>query len=83
MFYGRDSLIFIKQLLTFIGLTSGYKLKSFYKWVINPFSTNVSLMYKPGSWFLLVKCLKNTCGSKNGLRMKMIYLNSTLTKSFT
>ena len=29
---------------------------------INPFSTNVLLMQKPGSWFLLVKCLKNTCG---------------------
>ena len=24
--------------------------------------TNVSLMWKPGSWFLLAKCLKNTCG---------------------
>ena len=29
---------------------------------INPFSTNVSLTDKPGSWFLPVKCLKNTCG---------------------
>ena len=28
-----------------------------------PFSTNVPLMDKPGSWFLLAKCLKNTCGS--------------------
>ena len=31
--------------------------------LINPFSTNVSLTDKPGSWFLLLKCLKNTCGS--------------------
>ena len=30
---------------------------------LNPFSTNVPLMDKPGSWFLLAKCLKNTCGS--------------------
>ena len=29
---------------------------------INPFSTNVPVMNKPGSWFLLAKCLKNTCG---------------------
>ena len=28
----------------------------------NPFSTNVPLTDKPGSWFLLAKCLKNTCG---------------------
>ena len=28
----------------------------------NPFSTNVPLMDKPGSWFLLAKCLKNTYG---------------------
>ena len=26
----------------------------------DPFSTNVPLMYKPGSWFLLAKCLKST-----------------------
>ena len=29
---------------------------------INPFLTNVPLMDKPNSWFLLAKCLKNTCG---------------------
>ena len=28
----------------------------------NPFLTNVPLTDKPGSWFLLAKCLKNTCG---------------------
>ena len=28
---------------------------------INTFSTNVPLVLKPGSWFLLAKCLKNTC----------------------
>ena len=27
----------------------------------NPFSTNVPLTDKPGSWLLLAKCLKNTC----------------------
>ena len=30
--------------------------------LFNPFSTNVSLIDKSGSWFLLAKCLKNTCG---------------------
>ena len=29
---------------------------------IHQFSTNVPLMGKPGCWFLLAKCLKNTCG---------------------
>ena len=29
---------------------------------INPLSTNVSIMDKSGSRFLLPKCLKNTCG---------------------
>ena len=29
---------------------------------LNSFSTNVPIMDKPGSWFLLPKCLKNTCG---------------------
>ena len=32
------------------------------KITFNPFSTNVPFMDKPGSWFLLAKCLKNTCG---------------------
>ena len=30
--------------------------------VFNPFSTSVPLMDKPGDWFLLAKCLKNTRG---------------------
>ena len=29
---------------------------------VNPFSSNVPFMDKPGSWFLLAKCLKSTCG---------------------
>ena len=29
---------------------------------INTFSTNAPLMDKPGSGFLLAKCLKNACG---------------------
>ena len=29
---------------------------------LNLFSTNVPFVDKPGSWFLLAKCLKNTCG---------------------
>ena len=30
---------------------------------IYPFSTNVPLKDKPGRWFLLAKCWKNTCGT--------------------
>ena len=30
--------------------------------LVKPFSTNAPLIEKPGSWFLLAKCLKNTCG---------------------
>ena len=37
-------------------------LGTFIGWCLNPFSTNVPFMDKPGSWFLLAKCLKNTCG---------------------
>ena len=37
---------------------NSYRLKK----CLNPFSTNVSLTDKPGNWFLLAKCLKNTCG---------------------
>ena len=32
------------------------------EWLVNPFSTNVPIMDKAGSWFLLAECLKNTCG---------------------
>ena len=34
----------------------------FVKNSFNPFSINVPLMQKPGSWVLLAKCLKDTCG---------------------
>ena len=30
--------------------------------IINPFSTNVPIMDKLGSWFSLAKYLKNSCG---------------------
>ena len=30
--------------------------------VFNPFQANVPIMEKTGSWFLLAKCVKNTCG---------------------
>ena len=33
-----------------------------YGFAIDPFSTNVPFTDKLGSWFLLAKCLKNTCG---------------------
>ena len=31
--------------------------------LLNPFSTSAPFTDKAGSWFLLAKCLKNTCGS--------------------
>ena len=34
--------------------------KSFSFFWFNPFSTNFPIMVKPGSWFLIAKCLKNT-----------------------
>ena len=39
-------------------------LENFLEFVekVNPFSTNVPIMDKPSSWFLLAKCLRNTCG---------------------
>ena len=52
------------------GNTGGQDLKKFSVIVhfafdrvwFNRFSANVPLTYKQGSWFLLAKCLKNTCG---------------------
>ena len=38
------------------------QLKNYGFTTLNPFSTNVPLTDKPGSWFSLAKCLKNTCG---------------------
>ena len=46
--------------------------------LINPFSTNVPFMDKPGSWFLLAKCLKNTCG-----RLTFFTLPQVFFKHFT
>ena len=41
---------------------SKYKILPIMALFINPFSTNVSLMDEPGSWFLLAKCLKTPVG---------------------
>ena len=43
-------------------LKSLLKRISFKEVYFNPFSTNISLTDKADSWFLLAKCLKNTCG---------------------
>ena len=44
----------------------GHNFNSHTKFIIieqvNLFSINVPFMDKPGSWFLLATCLKNTCG---------------------
>ena len=49
-------LLFYHYLYTFTWLIDS--LLSNFASIINPFSTNVSLMQKPGSRFLLAKCLK-------------------------
>ena len=54
---------------------------------LNPFSTNVPLRMKPGSWFLPAKCLKNNCGRVTfQVKMQVIdlhlYVNVTLTQVF-
>ena len=42
---------------------------------VNPFSTNVLFMDKPSSWFLLAKCLRNTCGRMTfSVKMQVINL---------
>ena len=41
----------------FCGLKCG-----FHELLLYPFPANVALMKKPGSWFLLANCVKNTCG---------------------
>ena len=46
--------------------------------VFNPFSTNIPIMDKPGSCFLLPKCLKNTCG-----RPASLFKNVTLPQVFS
>ena len=44
--------------------------------VLNLFSTNVPLTDKPGNWFLLAKCLKNTCGRVTfSVKMQVIDLH--------
>ena len=58
--YFNVSLIIICKLLHFV--FNWYFIGSVFSLVqINQFSSNVSLKDKPGSWFLLGKCLKNTC----------------------
>ena len=47
-----------------------------YKSLLNPFSTNVPLMQKPGSWFLIEKYLKNTCGRVIDLHLYLKYHSS-------
>ena len=78
-------------LVTFVAITLTSKEKNsiFYTAkilsMLNPFSTNVPLMDKPGSWFLLAKCLKNTCGrvkhsaSKN--QLPGFYISRTLVEN--
>ena len=53
--------------------------------LLNPFSTNVPLTCKPGSCFLLAKCLKNTCGRVTfSVKMQVIfYMGGTLVENLT
>ena len=42
-------------------ITRQLKISGKHLLFIKPFSTNVRIIDKPRSWFLLAKCLKNTC----------------------
>ena len=57
-FFMDDNYIYIKLLLIVLEVIQIQVFFGFF----NPFSTNVLIMDKPGSWFLLAKYLKNTCG---------------------
>ena len=50
--------------------------KYYFLSLFNPFLTNVPLMQKPGSWFLLAKCLKNTCGRGDQIDDLHFYLKT-------
>ena len=50
--------------------------KYYFLSLFNPFLTNVPLMQKPGSWFLLAKCLKNTCGRGDQIDDLHFYLKA-------
>ena len=54
-------IVFITQTKPF-NVGSKNKIFSQFRLGLNPFSTNVPLMDKPGCWFLLAKCLKNSGG---------------------
>ena len=46
----------------FIDFQQIFDMPSNSELLFKPFWTNVPLMDKSGSWFLLAKCLKNNCG---------------------
>ena len=60
----RFPIFFFNALLKFHQIRSNLmnELRKFVSNILNPFLTNVPLMQKPGRWFLLTKCLKNTRG---------------------
>ena len=69
--------------LEFLKVTETRTLANFRK-IFNSFSTNFSLMDKPGSWFLLAKCLKNTCGRVTfQVKMQVIDLHMFCSRLFT
>ena len=58
------------------GLLYIFFQKYYFLSLFNPFLTNVPLMQKPGSWFLLAKCLKNTCGRGDQIDDLHFYLKA-------
>ena len=75
-------------LVTFVAITLTSKEKNsiFYTAkilsMLNPFSTNVPLIDKPGSWFLPVKCFKHFA-SKNQLHSGTLVENGLMSASLT
>ena len=53
------------------------KVSEYLEFLLNPFSTNVPLTDKPGSWLLLAKCLKKDLWKSDILPVKTSYLVST------
>ena len=53
--------IILNVIIMIINIQSSWPFNTLIQNKVNPFSTNVPFTDKPVSWFLLAKCLKNTC----------------------
>ena len=53
--------IILNVIIMIINIQSSWPFNTLIQNRVNPFLTNVPFTDKPVSWFLLAKCLKNTC----------------------